>query len=124
MSRFITGISLIFALIILVAAAVVLFTYWNRGQSNRTMYTLKSPGGTTYEIRPGDDFKSVYSQLQPGDELVFHQGEYRISEYNTLMGYRTFLYLDNPGLPDKPIILRGYGKGQRRPVFKIGRAHV
>lgn len=87
------------------------------GQTNRSIYALKSPDGKTYEVYPGDDFRAVYNNLEPGDEIVFHEGEYRISDYHPRLGYNTFLYLTNSGTPDRPIVIRGYGKGEKRPVF-------
>ncbi len=72
---------------------------------------FNSPGQNSHEqkvweIKPGDDFHAVLLQLQPGDELVFHEGTY---EGNVL--------INNSGLPGKPIIIRGYGNGEERPVF-------
>lgn len=66
---------------------------------------------------PGDNFRAIITQMQPGDELVFHEGEYRESYYQSTYGYNTLLYLDRSGLPDKPLVFRGYGKGEKRPVF-------
>jgi hypothetical protein len=59
-----------------------------------------------WEIKPGDDYRAVLPQLRPGDELVFHEGIY---EGNVI--------IRASGLPDKPILIRGYGNGEKRPVF-------
>ena len=74
-------------------------------------------GGVVYEVYPGDNFRAIITQMQPGDELVFHEGEYRQSYYRSTYGYNTLLYLDRSGLPDKPLVFRGYGNGEKRPVF-------
>lgn len=78
---------------------------------------------TIYEVRPGEDYRAVLTMLQPGDELVLHEGIY---EGNAL--------ISNSGLPDKPIVIRGYGNGEERPVlfwegknavlFQINGSHV
>ncbi len=73
--------------------------------------------GIIYEVYPGDNFRAIIAQMQPGDELVFHEGEYRESYYQSTYGYNTLLYLDRSGLPDRPLVFRGYGRGEKRPVF-------
>lgn len=62
--------------------------------------------GKVYEVFPGADFKALLDALQPGDQLVFHEGV-----------YRGRIVVDVSGLPDYPIIIRGYGNGEKRPVF-------
>lgn len=66
----------------------------------------KSISGRTWEVSPGDNYFTIMQKLEPGDELVFHEGEY----------YDVFRILRS-GLPDKPIKIRGYGQGEKRPFF-------
>jgi len=52
--------------------------------------------------------RTLMTALKPGDELVFHEGIYqRLLPVDHHVG----------GTVDKPIIIRGYGNGQARPVF-------
>ncbi len=74
-------------------------------------------GGIVREVYPGDDFKAIIAQMQPGDELVFHEGVYAESYYRSTYGYNTLIYLDRSGTPEKPLVFRGYGKGEARPIF-------
>jgi hypothetical protein len=57
-------------------------------------------------IKPDDNYADILDKLQPGDELILHEGVYE--------GYAV---LRNSGLPDKPIVIRGYGNGENRPVL-------
>lgn len=62
--------------------------------------------GRIWEVYPGEDYRQILPKLQPGDELVFHEGVYEGPAV-----------LEVFALPDKPIIIRGYGNGEARPVF-------
>src|SRR5688500_17586562 len=62
--------------------------------------------GRIWVAKPGDDYTAILAKLQPGDELLLHEGVY---EGNALMS--------NSGSPEKPIVIRGYGKGEDRPVL-------
>ena len=53
--------------------------------------------------------------LNPGDELVFHEGKYQ--RFLTVGPDSGNIGLNVGGTPDNPIIIRGYGNGQSRPVF-------
>ena len=57
-------------------------------------------------IKPGDNYADILDKLQPGDELILHEGVYE--------GYAV---MNNSGLPDKPVTIRGYGNGENRPVL-------
>jgi hypothetical protein len=57
-------------------------------------------------INPGENYRDILTQLQPGDELILHEGIYEGSAA-----------INISGLPGKPIIIRGYGKGEERPVL-------
>ena len=62
-----------------------------------------------WEVYPGDNYRAIFAKLQPGDELVFHEGTYT-------GGAGT---IRTSGTPDKPIIIRGYGNGEQRPVLLL-----
>ena len=62
-----------------------------------------------WEVNPGDNYQAIFEKLQPGDELVFHEGTYT-------GGAGT---IRTSGTPDKPIIIRGYGNGEQRPVLLL-----
>jgi hypothetical protein len=62
--------------------------------------------GKIWIVKPGENYAAILTKLQPGDELQLHEGIY---EGNAL--------INNSGLPDKPIIIRGYGNGEKRPVL-------
>ncbi len=62
-----------------------------------------------WEVYPGDNYRTVFTQLQPGDELVFHEGIYTGSAGT----------IRNSGTPEKPIIIRGFGNGEARPVLLL-----
>ena len=57
-------------------------------------------------VKSGENYRDIFAKLQPGDELILHEGTYE--------GTAT---INNSGLPNKPIIIRGYGNGEERPVF-------
>ena len=57
-------------------------------------------------VNPGENYRDILTQLQPGDELILHEGLYEGSAA-----------INISGLPDKPIIIRGYGNGEERPVM-------
>jgi hypothetical protein len=61
---------------------------------------------STWFVGPGDDYTAILERLQPGDELILHEGVY---EGNAIIG--------NSGSFDKPITIRGYGNGENRPVL-------
>lgn len=65
--------------------------------------------GRIWIVKPGENYAAVITRLQPGDELLLHEGTY---EGNAL--------INNSGLPGKPIIIRGYGNGEKRPVLLWG----
>lgn len=60
-----------------------------------------------WEVNPGDDYKAVLNQVQPGDELVLHEGIYEGA-----------LVITKSGLPGKPITIRGNGN-EERPVLLL-----
>ncbi len=60
-----------------------------------------------WEVFPGDNYRAIYSQLKPGDQLVFHEGTYSGSAGTIVTS----------GTPEKPIIIRGYGNGEERPIL-------
>ncbi len=61
-----------------------------------------------WEVKPGDDVQAVISKLQPGDELVLHEGTYEGA-----------VVINKSGLPGKPVVIRGYGNKQERPVILL-----
>ncbi len=62
-----------------------------------------------YEVRPGQDYRTLLNRLQPGDELVFLPGEHEGAAI-----------LDLQGQPGRPITLRGQvGARGRRPVVQF-----
>ncbi|MGC1241315.1 MAG: right-handed parallel beta-helix repeat-containing protein [Chryseosolibacter sp.] len=79
--------------------------------------------GRIWIVKPGQDYTKVLDKLQPGDELVLHEGVYEGSAI-----------LRNSGTKEKPITVRGFGKGERRPVllwegtgailFQVNGSHV
>ncbi len=66
----------------------------------------RAESGTTIEVGPYDDYVTAINNLKPGDELVLHEGTY----------YGPF-NINVSGTPDKPIIIRGFGQGEKRPVL-------
>jgi hypothetical protein len=75
---------------------------------NRKSKTASSAGlyGRIWVAKPGDNYAVILAKLEPGDELLLHEGVY---EGSALM--------NNSGSPEKPISIRGYGKGEDRPVL-------
>ena len=63
-------------------------------------------------VNPGDNYRAIFTQLQPGDELIMHEGVYE--------GNST---IRKSGLPDKPITIRGFGNGEERPVLLLNSAN-
>jgi hypothetical protein len=63
-------------------------------------------------VNPGDNYRAILSQLQPGDELILHEGIYE--------GNAT---IRKSGSTDKPIIIRGFGNGEERPVLLLNSAN-
>ena len=63
-------------------------------------------------VNPGDNYRTILSQLQPGDELILHEGIYE--------GNAT---IRKSGTADKPIIIRGFGNGEERPVLLLNSAN-
>jgi hypothetical protein len=63
-------------------------------------------------VNPGDNYRAILSQLQPGDELILHEGIYE--------GNAT---IRKSGTADKPIIIRGFGNGEERPVLFLNSAN-
>lgn len=65
-----------------------------------------SAKGKIWEVRPEEDYRAILRKLQPGDELVLHEGIYdgaaeiRVS-----------------GAAKAPIIIRGHGGGESRPIL-------
>jgi hypothetical protein len=57
-------------------------------------------------VNPGENYRDILTQLQPGDELILHEGIYEGSAAVNISG-----------LPDIPITIRGYGNGEERPVL-------
>jgi hypothetical protein len=68
-----------------------------------------------WELRPGEDYRPIIPQLEPGDELVLHEGIYEGS-----------IKIRLSGTAEKPITIRGHGAGQARPVlnFEGGSANL
>lgn len=62
--------------------------------------------GKVWEVRPGQDYSAILASLQPGDHLAFHEGDYDGK-----------IFVDVSGLPGKPIVIRGWGNGEKRPVL-------
>lgn len=62
--------------------------------------------GRKWIVKPGQDYRRILDDLQPGDELVLHEGVY---EGNAI--------ITNSGSPEKPITIRGFGNGEGRPVL-------
>lgn len=62
--------------------------------------------GRKWVVKPGQDYIKILDRLQPGDELVLHEGVYEGSAI-----------VNNSGSPEKPITIRGFGKGEGRPVL-------
>ncbi len=81
---------------VLVLLVLILIEGWN----------LELKAQKQWVINPGENYRDILAQLQPGDELILHEGIYE--------GTAT---ISNSGLPDKPIIIRGYGNGEERPVL-------
>jgi hypothetical protein len=79
------------------------------------MVLSASAFGRVWEVRPTEDYRAILPNLQPGDELVLHEGVYEGSVRIRLSG-----------TPEKPIIIRGHGEGQARPVlnFEGGSANL
>ena len=77
----------------------------NEGKTIIEVWALTG-GGQPSDIN--ELIRTLMTTLKPGDELVFHEGT-----------YQRLLAIDNHagGTADKPIIIRGYGNGQARPVF-------
>lgn len=98
-------------------ALIVLFGFVCAGAQAVAQEQLGKYGGVIREVYPGDNFKAVMALMQPGDELVFHQGVYRHTDYKALYSYGTLLYLGKSGESGKPLVFRGYGEGEQRPVF-------
>ena len=67
---------------------------------------LESKAQKQWIVNPGENYHDILALLQPGDELILHEGIYEGSAA-----------INISGLPDKPIIIRGYGKGEERPVL-------
>jgi hypothetical protein len=63
-------------------------------------------------VNPGDNYRAIFTQLQPGDELILHQGIYE--------GNAT---IRKSGTADKPITIRGFGNGEERPVLFLNSAN-
>lgn len=61
---------------------------------------------TKWEVFPGQDYREFIPNLKPGDELILHEGVYEGA-----------LNIKVSGHPDNPIRIRGYGKGEQRPVL-------
>lgn len=62
--------------------------------------------GRKWVVSPGDDLTLILEQLEPGDEVVLHEGTYRGKSV-----------LNKSGSNEKPITIRGFGQGERRPVL-------
>lgn len=78
---------------------------YNKKNESKTFF------GRIWIVKPGENYAAILTRLQPGDELLLHEGTY---EGNAL--------ISNSGFPDKPIIIRGYGNGEKRPVLLWGGA--
>jgi len=62
--------------------------------------------GRVWEITTDEDITQWLQSLLPGDQLVLHEGIYEGS-----------LLIDISGVEGFPIVIRGYGNGEDRPVF-------
>ncbi len=77
---------------------IILIAHYVSGQES---------GSKIWEVYPGDNYRAIYSQLKPGDHLVFHEGTYSGSAGT----------MPTSGTREKPIVIRGYGNGEERPVL-------
>jgi hypothetical protein len=91
----------ILACVAFVFSAVTLF-----GQERKVASDPDSFSGRIWVVRPGQSYLRVLEKLMPGDELVLHEGVY---PGNAI--------INSSGSPDKPITIRGYGHGEKRPVL-------
>ncbi|HRE51907.1 MAG TPA: right-handed parallel beta-helix repeat-containing protein [Flavitalea sp.] len=87
---------------------VLMMVFFNVSAQNIKKNNNESyaPDGRVWEIRPGQDYSAILDSLKPGDQLAFHEGE-----------YDGRVVVKVSGLPGKPIVIRGYGNGEKRPVL-------
>ncbi len=64
--------------------------------------------GKVWEVKEEGDYLSILPQLKPGDELILQEGIYEGAAI-----------INNSGLKGKNITIRGYGKGEERPVLLL-----
>lgn len=81
------------------------------GQETKGKAAPETFFGRIWVIRPGQNYIPVLEKLMPGDELVLHEGVYEGKAI-----------ISNSGSRDKPITIRGYGHGERRPVLSWERS--
>ena len=95
--------------------------YELRNGTNKVLEAVKSNGNLTIEVWPGTTLtenqqiiQTAMYALGPGDVLQFHQGAYgrllRLTDGSGI--YPTF-----SGALGKPIVIKGYGNGEERPVI-------
>ena len=95
--------------------------YELRNGKNKVLEAVKSSGNLTIEVWPGTTLtenqkiiQTAMYALGPGDVLQFHQGVYgrllRLTDGSGI--YPTF-----SGSLGKPIVIKGYGNGEERPVI-------
>jgi len=89
------------------ALAMVVFNVSAQGvKKNNNAAPTQAIEGKVWEIRPGQDYSSILASLQPGDHLALHEGD-----------YNGRVIVNVSGLPGKPIVIRGYGNGEKKPVL-------
>ncbi len=88
---------------------IVLCTFFSVFSQSNSMYIPKQEDhyvGRVWQITPDQEITQWLPSLLPGDQLVLHEGIYEGS-----------LLIDISGVKGFPIIIRGYGNGEDRPVF-------
>ena len=94
--------------------------YEKRAGAN-VLQAVKTNGNLIFEVWPGSTLtdnqeiiRTAMYALGPGDQLLFHEGEYgRLLPLTDGVG----LYPSFSGATDAPIIVRGFGNGENRPVI-------
>jgi hypothetical protein len=97
----IQGLSKLFSVRVFVLLIIMLIMWGN----------LELLAQKQWIVNPGDNYRAILPQLQPGDELILHEGIYE--------GNAT---IRKSGTTDKPIIIRGFGNGEERPVLLLNSA--
>lgn len=98
-----TGTYFILIFIFMATPTFAQETIQNKKNDTETFY------GRIWIVKPGQNYAGILRKLEPGDELVLHEGVY---DGNAI--------INNSGSADKPITIRGFGKGEARPVLSWG----